>query len=58
MRRVVSGYPALGDDSWSGWGDESDGELIEQRRPPDWRVVAIIGVYGAVLFSVALLLAA
>ena len=57
MRRVVSSYPAGGNHSWSGWDDEDD-ELTERRPPPDWRLVAIIGVYGAVLFSVGLLLAA
>ncbi len=56
MRRFSGSYPATGDSFWSGL-DEGDDLPIEPRGPTNWRLVAAIVVYGALVFLVGLLLA-
>lgn len=57
MRRVTSGYPAAGDGFWSDPEDGKEDLLIQSRGPTNWRLVAVIVTYGALVFLVGLLLA-
>lgn len=58
MRRFSTSYPVAGDSFGRDLDDSRDDLLPEYRRPPDWRVVAAVSVYGAVVFVVGLLLLA